>query len=106
VDVVDHDRRWNRGQEGCGVSLGAVGFTGERERDVPMSRKGEVRKMGFAGASWSSHYECGWVIASYGFETRNNAFDQSGVFLCFDRMIYIAETWAKYVIETRFSPSP
>jgi hypothetical protein len=64
MHVVDHDRRRSSGQEGCGVALGAVGFTRERERDVPISRKGEVRKMGLSGASGSGYYECGGGFAS------------------------------------------
>jgi hypothetical protein len=64
MHVVDYDRRRSSGQEGCGVALGAVGFTRERERNVPISRKGEVRKMGFSGCSWSSQYECGRGFAS------------------------------------------
>jgi len=66
MHVVDHDRRRSSGEEGCGVALGAVGFTRERERNVPMSRKREMRKMGFSGTSGSCYYECGWSSASDG----------------------------------------
>jgi hypothetical protein len=31
MHVVDHDRRRSSGEEGCGVAVGAVGFTRERE---------------------------------------------------------------------------
>jgi hypothetical protein len=81
MHVVDHDRRRSSGQEGCGVALGAVGFTRERERNVPISRKGEVRKMGFSGASWPSYYECGSGFASDVGKWKNIAFDQNHIFV-------------------------
>jgi hypothetical protein len=81
MHVVDHDRRRSSGEEGCGVALGAVGFTRERERNMPMSRKGEVRKMGFSGGSWSSQYEDGRGFASDGQKRENIAFDQNDIFL-------------------------
>jgi hypothetical protein len=81
MHVVDHDRRRSSGQEGCGVALGAVGFTRERERNMPMSRKGEVRKMGFSGGSWSSQYEGGRVFASDCKSGKHIAFDQNDIFL-------------------------
>jgi hypothetical protein len=81
MHVVDHDRRRSSGEEGCGVAVGAVGFTRERERNVPMSRKGEVRKMGFSGGSWSSQYEGGLGFASDCQRGKNNAFDQNNIFL-------------------------
>jgi hypothetical protein len=81
MHVVDHDRRRSSGEEGCGVAVGAVGFTRERERNVPMSRKGEVRKMGFSGGSWSSQYEGGGGFASDFDRGETIAFDQNDIFL-------------------------
>jgi hypothetical protein len=81
MHVVDHDRRRSSGEEGCGVALGAVGFTRERERNVPMSRKGEVRKMGLSGSSWSSQHEGGLGFASDFQRGKNIAFDQNNIFL-------------------------
>jgi len=46
-----------------------------------MSRKGEVRKMGFSGGSWSSQYEGGWGFASDFVREENIAFDQNDIFL-------------------------
>jgi hypothetical protein len=81
MHVVDHDRRRSSGEEGCGVALGAVGFTRERERNVPMSRKGEVRTMGCPGGSRSSQDEGGWGFASDFAREENIAFDQNDIFL-------------------------
>jgi hypothetical protein len=53
VHVVDHDRRGESGEEGCGIQLGASGFGGEAQRRATMSREENLGEIGFAHRSGS-----------------------------------------------------
>jgi hypothetical protein len=75
VHVVDHDGRRMAGEEGCGVEVGARGLAGERECYATMSRKGSLRKEGFAGGSWSSYHECGNAYECWVYGKVHIAFD-------------------------------
>jgi len=60
MDVVDHDRRRQSGQESRGIEVGPGSFTGEAERSATMSRKENLGEMGFADCSGAVDDEEGW----------------------------------------------
>jgi hypothetical protein len=60
MDVVNDDWRRNSGQEGCGVELGAAGFSGQAQRCATMSRKENLGEMRFADGSGSVDCEERW----------------------------------------------
>ena len=63
MDVVNDDGWRNSGQEGCGVELGAAGFSGKAQRCATMSRKENLGEMGFADCSGSVDDEERWWLS-------------------------------------------